>query len=109
MKISSSQQTLPFEAEDVLRVLAFRVRVARRARGLTQLDLAVKAGISPSRLVAIEKGAPNVQMGYWLSVLWALDLLQGFAGQVEGLGREAGDLALLEARLPRRVRGRKSR
>jgi DNA-binding XRE family transcriptional regulator len=106
MKKSASLHRLPFEAEDVLLALAARVRVVRRARSLTQADLAVKAGISMTTMVAIEKGAPTVQMGYWLSTLWALDLLEGLAAQLATLGREDGDVALLEAQLPQRVRRR---
>ena len=105
MKSSSSFSALPFEAEDVLLALSARVRVARRARLLTQADLAAKAGLGLSTVVAIEKGAPTVQMGHWLTVLWALDLLGGFATQVSQIGREHGDVALLEAQLPKRVRG----
>ena len=105
MRVSSSTSRLPFEAEDVLLTLAGRVRIARKARSLTQADLAAKAGISTNTLLAMEKGTPSVQLGYWLQVLWALDLLSGFAYQVGLLGREAGDVALLEAQLPRRVRG----
>jgi hypothetical protein len=56
----------------------------------------------------MEKGAAQVQLGYWLQVLWALDMLGGFADLVGQLGREEGDLALLEAQLPQRVRGRGS-
>lgn len=44
-------------------------------------------------------------MGYWLSTLWALDLLEGLAAQLASLGREDSDVALLEAQLPQRVRG----
>jgi DNA-binding XRE family transcriptional regulator len=105
MKKSAAIQGLPFEAEDVLLALAARIRVVRRARALTQADLAVKAGISMTTMVAIEKGAPTVQIGHWVSTLWALDLLQGFASQLDQLGRDEGDVALLEAQLPKRVRG----
>jgi transcriptional regulator with XRE-family HTH domain len=109
MRVSSSADRLPFEAEDVLLALAGRVRIARKARGLTQSDLAAKAGISTNTLLAMEKGTASVQLGYWLQVLWALDLLSGFADQVGLLGRESGDIALLEAQLPRRVRGAATR
>ena len=87
-----------------MRALAGRVRIARKARGLTQPDLAAKAGISTNTVLAMEKGASSVQLGYWRQVLWALDLLSGFADQVSLLGREAADGALLEAQLPQRVR-----
>ena len=109
MRTSANAKRLPFEAEDVLRTLAERVRTVRRARGLTQPDLASKAGISTNTLVTMEKGGGSVQLGYWLQVLWALDLLAGVTALVGQLGREAGDVALLEALLPERVRGGASR
>lgn len=109
MKTSAALGKLPFEAEDVLRELSARVRVARRAKGLTQADLAAKAGVSLQTMSAVEKGASTVQIGYWLSVLWALDLLSGFSDSVAQLGREVGDVALLESQLPKRVRGRSAR
>ena len=107
MKKSSSLSLLPFEAEDVLASLAQRVTLTRRTLGLTQADLAAKAGVGLSTIVAIEKGAPTVQLGFWLNALWALDLLQPFA-KLTQLGLGAPGVALLEAQLPQRVRsGRK--
>lgn len=104
MKTSAKIQLLPFEAEDVLRGLGERISVARRARGLTQADLAAKAGVGLSTIVAIEKGRPTVQFGFWLSALWALDLLEGFES-IAWLGA-ADNASLLEAQLPMRVRAR---
>ena len=46
-----------------------------------------------------------MQLGYWLKVLLALDVLGGFSESLPRLGREESDVALLEAQLPRRVRG----
>lgn len=105
MRTSAIAQRLPFEAEDALRALAERVRTVRKARGLTQPDLASKAGISTNTLVTMEKGGGSVQLGYWLKVLWALDVLESFTTSVARLGREEGDVALLESLLPQRVRG----
>lgn len=106
MKSSAAIHLLPFEVEDILASLGQRVSAARRARGLTQPDLAAKAGIGMSTMVAIEKGAPTVQFGFWLSVLWALDLLEGFA-QLAQLGRDPASAALMEEHLPKRVRNRR--
>jgi transcriptional regulator with XRE-family HTH domain len=72
---------------------------------LTQPDLAAKAGISTNTLVTMEKGGGSVQLGYWLKVLRALDVLGGFTESVSQLGGEEGDVALLESLLPKRVRG----
>lgn len=88
-----------------MRALADRVRTVRKARGLTQPDLAAKAGISTNTLVTMEKGGASVQIGYWLQVLWALDLLEGLTDQLQQLGRRSSDVAVLEAQLPERVRG----
>ncbi len=103
MKTSASVNLLSFEVEDILKDLGKRVSVARRALGLTQPDLAAKAGIGMSTMVAIEKGSPTVQFGFWLSVLWALDLLEGFS-ELTKLGRDTKSAALLEEHLPQRVR-----
>jgi hypothetical protein len=70
--------------------------------------LAAKAGVGLSTIVAIEKGAPTVQLGFWLNALWALDLLQPFA-QLTQLGLGAPGTALLEAQLPQRVRSSRKR
>lgn len=105
MRTSTATNLLPFEAEDVLRTLASRIRAVRKARGLTQPDLAAKAGISTNTLLVMEKGAAQVQLGYWLKVLWALDLLEGFEQAVSGLGKRPSDVDILEAQLPQRVRG----
>ena len=88
--------------------LAERVRTMRKARGLTQPDLASKAGISTNTLVTMEKGGGSVQLGYWLKVLWALDVLGGFTDAVSRIGRDEADVALLESQLPQRIRGRRA-
>ena len=105
MKKSAAQHLLPFEVDDALVLMGGRVAAVRRAHGLPQADLAAKAGIGMSTLVAIERGAATVQIGFWFKVLWALDLLGPFA-ELTRLGRDSGTTALLEARLPKRVRGR---
>ncbi len=69
-----SLKILPFVVEDALGDLGERISLARRARRITQPDLAAKAGISLSTLLAIEKGTPTVQIGSVLMVLWALGL-----------------------------------
>ena len=108
MKTSASSHIRPYEAEELLRRLGERVSVARRARQLTAADLAAKAGISLRTLASIERGAPTVQIGYWMSVLWALDILSSFESLAR-LGRGEESSALLEDQLPKRVRYRRQR
>ena len=95
---------LPLPAEDALLRLGGRINRARRARMLTQSDLASKSGISLSTLAAIESGSPTVQMGFYLGVLFALDVLGG----LDKVAVLADDPALVnrlsEDLLPKRVR-----
>lgn len=95
---------LPLPAEDALVRLAGRINRARRARMLTQADLASKSGVSLSTLSAIESGSPTVQMGFYLGVLFALDVLGG----LDKVAVLADDPALVnrlsEDLLPKRVR-----
>jgi transcriptional regulator with XRE-family HTH domain len=71
---------------------------------LRQSDLAAKSGVSLSTLSAIESGSPTVQMGFYLGVLFALDLLGG----LDKVAVLADDPAIVnrlsEVLLPRRVR-----
>lgn len=96
---------LPLPAEDALMRLGGRINRARRARMLTQADLAAKSGVSLSTLSAIESGSPTVQMGFYLGVLFALDVLDG----LDKVAVLADDPALVnrlsEDLLPKRVRG----
>ena len=110
MKRSASPHLLPLPAEDLLRVLGERIHLARRARQLTQPDLAAQVGIGLSTLRLIESGAPTVQVGFYVMTLWALDLLEELRGSVETLGRDSSIGVLLEneARLPTQAdRGQK--
>jgi transcriptional regulator with XRE-family HTH domain len=95
---------LPLPAEDALLRLGGRINRARRARMLTQSDLASKSGVSLSTLSAIESGSPTVQMGFYLGVLFALDVLDG----LDKVAVLADDPAIVnrlsEVLLPRRVR-----
>ena len=104
MKKSASSDLLPFEAEEFLCELGRRISIARRARGWTQQDLAAKAGVSNRTMTGIEKGLPTIQMGFWLSTLWALDLLQAFAS-LQPLSQDPATVALLEQELPKRIHG----
>ena len=77
MKVSASRARIPLPAEDVLERLGSRISRARRARLLTQADLASKSGLGLSTMAAIEAGSPTVQIGFYASVLFALDALEG--------------------------------
>lgn len=63
--------------------LGERMALARRARALTQRDLAFLAGVGVSSVVALEKGHPGVAIGTLARVLDALDLLSEMDHLVE--------------------------
>ncbi|WP_423599594.1 transcriptional regulator [Roseateles sp. MS654] len=100
MKIT---KTFPFIVEDSLADLGERISLARRARRLTQPDLAAKAGIGLSTLLAIEKGAPTVQIGSVLMVLWALGL-EGTFDSLSNLGSDKELSELMADSVPLKVR-----
>jgi|SRR4051812_21133669 transcriptional regulator with XRE-family HTH domain len=103
MKVSASRALLPLPAEDALTRLGGRINQARRARLLTQSDLASKSGVSLSTMAAIESGSPTVQIGFYLGVLFALDALEGL-GRVMVLADDEATMSRLIESLPKRVR-----
>ena len=49
--------------KDALKLLGTQVRLARKQRGMTEVELAERAGIARSTLQLIEKGDPRVDIG----------------------------------------------
>ncbi|MBK8064979.1 MAG: transcription factor [Betaproteobacteria bacterium] len=94
---------LPFEAEAAAQAWGRRVAIARKTRRWTLRDLAAKAGIGPNTAVQVERGDPQVGLGNWLRVFWALDLLDEFS-RASRLSGDSVDAELLAERLPQRVR-----
>lgn len=70
-----SPASFPILPSRALQDLGERVALARRARGLTQRDLAHLAGVGASSIVALEKGHPGVALGTLARALDALGLL----------------------------------
>lgn len=94
---------IPSDVFDTLESLSDRMAVARKVRHLTQADLASIAGISRSTITEIEKGSPYVSIGNYLSVLWALNMLD----EIDLIARHEDDLdgqRLLLDSLPKRVK-----
>ena len=107
MKKSAEMCLMPYEAEDVTRMLGAKIRTARRARQWSQADLSQYSEISVNTIVKMEGGALSIQFGFYLKVLWALDLIDGFSKLIEPLGLDAGEVALLDSALPKRIHGGK--
>lgn len=75
--IFQSMSIMPFPILPARSVatLGERIALARRARALTQRDLAFLAGVGVSSVVALEKGHRGVALGTLARVLDAMDLL----------------------------------
>ena len=74
------------------------IKLARKRRKLTTIQVAERAGIARSTLYLIEKGDPSVAFGAYLNVLRVLglqnDVLRLAAD--DDLGRKLQDLELLK-------------
>ena len=83
-----------------------QIRLARLRRRLSSQLVAERTAISRQTLTAIEKGSPSVAIGFYASILHALnnmdtDLL--LVAKDDELGRKMQDLALLpRKRAPKR-------
>lgn len=71
---------LPFEVSVALKALGQRIALARKERKQSQRVFADILGIAPATLVAIERGAPNVQVGHYARALWLLEIQDTFLG-----------------------------
>jgi len=78
---SSRARPIPVVVASALERLGARVTMARKLRGLTQVELGHLADVSTSTVRSLEDGAEGVAIGNLFKVLQALGLL----GQVERL------------------------
>jgi transcriptional regulator with XRE-family HTH domain len=63
----------PLEVTQFVTEVGQRVRLMRRARGLTQADLAMRAEVSRLTVIAVEAGALSTRFADIARLLWALD------------------------------------
>ena len=81
----------------ILEELGEDIKLARLRRKLSAEQVAERAGISRSTLWQIEKGMPNVSMGYYAQVLFVLGLEKNLSCMVadDTLGRKLQDAEIL--------------
>ena len=84
-------------AEKILRGVGENIKLARRRRKLTEIQVAERAGIARSTLQLIEKGEPGVAMASYLQVLFVLRLENDMRKipADDPLGRKLQDAELL--------------
>ncbi|SFG62266.1 helix-turn-helix domain-containing protein [Pedobacter insulae] len=83
--------------QKVLQILGENIKLARKRRGLTILQIAERAGLNRNTLTSIEKGSPNVSIGAYFNVLRAMNLQDDFykLASDDEFGRKLQDLQLL--------------
>jgi len=89
----------------ILEELGKDIKLARLRRKLSTEQVAERAGISRSTLWQIEKGLPNVSMGYYAQVLFVLGLEKNLSIMAadDVLGRKLQDAEILvKKRAPKR-------
>lgn len=88
----------------LLQALGENLRLARKRRKLTTIQVAERAGISRSTLYHLEKGDANTSLGSLLQVLVALRLENdlGQVGVDDLLGRKLMDAGLEKPRVGRK-------
>jgi transcriptional regulator with XRE-family HTH domain len=81
----------------ILEKVGENIRLARKRRKLTTVQVAERAGISRNTLYLIEKGKPSVSIGALFNVLRVLGLQNDFLllASDDELGRKLQDLELL--------------
>jgi transcriptional regulator with XRE-family HTH domain len=105
MSRASQQHPLPLPIRRALRELAADVQSWRKLRGLTQAQLADRAGVGRDTVIRLEKGDGAVRLEILLRVLHALGVLDGLAPALDPYETDLGRLRAQE-RLPARVRPR---
>ena len=82
----------------LLEQMGENIKLARKRRKLTTIQVAERAGIARSTLYLIEKGDPSVTLGGYFNVLRVLGLQEDLLklGSDDDFGRKLQDLELLK-------------
>lgn len=101
---------LPLPVRHVLKELGMLISSGRKERRFTQTELANRVGVGRMTIVRMEKGAPEVAIGNYLTTAWILGLQVLSWSDFGGLRLDSSVAAYLEKigkHLPERIRKRK--
>jgi transcriptional regulator with XRE-family HTH domain len=95
--MNRKKQTLLPRFLKILGQLGENIKLARKRRKLTTIQVAERAGIDRTTLYHIEKGNPSVSMGAYFNVLRVLGLQDDFLKLAadDTFGRKLQDLELI--------------
>ncbi len=96
--MATKKQTIFPKYDIVLEQVGENIKMARKRRKLTMLQIAERADIARSTLYLIESGNSSVAMGAYFNVLRVLGLQNDFLKLAadDELGRKLQDLELLK-------------
>jgi transcriptional regulator with XRE-family HTH domain len=83
--------------QQMLSQVGEQIKLARKRRRLTAVQVAERAGIDRTTLYHIEKGKPSVSIGAWFNVLRVMNLHEDFLKLAadDVFGKKLQDLELL--------------
>lgn len=96
--MSSKKQNIFPKHLKILEQLGENIKLARKRRKLTSIQVAERADIVRTTLYQIEKGKPSVSLGAYFNVLRILGLQDDFLKLAadDELGRKLQDIELLK-------------
>jgi transcriptional regulator with XRE-family HTH domain len=96
--MATKRQILFPQHKKILEIFGENVKLARKRRNLTAIQVAERADISRNTLYLIEKGNPGVSIGAVFNVLRVLGLQDDFLklGADDVFGKKLQDIKLLK-------------
>lgn len=98
------KRPLNYDAEDALRLTGEHIGAWRRLQGLTQAQVAARAGVSRGAVVRVEAGEAGPSIDTLYRILGALHITAQVTDALDPLRSDVG-MARAEEILPKRVRG----
>jgi len=95
--MKTKKQILFPKHQKILKQIGENIKLARKRRGFTTIQVAERAGIHRATLYQIENGNPRVSLGAYFNVFRVLGLQDDFLKLAvdDELGRKLQDLILL--------------
>lgn len=95
--MKSKKRTLFPKHQKILQIVGKNIKLARKRRKLTTIQVAERATINRTTLYQIERGSPSVSMGAYFNVMRVLGLHEDFLklAKDDMQGRIIQDLELL--------------
>jgi len=99
-KVKTKKQIVLPKFLNVLETMGENIKLARKRRKLTTIQVSERAGIDRTTFYYIEKGNPSVSLGAYFNVLQVLGLHEDFLGLASNdiLGRKLQDLELIKGK-----------